>query len=71
MRVDRNPANFCDSLELRRGGDTGRGRVEHRMILQSRFTHFKIGVMKTLIWKLLMMLLVDSHIIRATRLFQR
>jgi hypothetical protein len=23
-------ANFCNSLELRRGGDTGRGRVVHR-----------------------------------------
>ena len=71
MMVDKALADFCDSLELQRSGDTGRRRVEHRTILQSRFTHFKIGVMKTLIWKLLVMVLVDSHIVRATRLFQR
>ena len=71
MKVDKALANFCNSLELRRGGDTGRRRVEHRIILQSRFTHFKIGVMKTLIWKLSMIVLVDSHIVRVTRLFQR
>ncbi len=39
MNVDKAPANFYNSLELRRGGDTGRRRVEHRNFLQLRFTH--------------------------------
>jgi hypothetical protein len=39
MNVDNALVNFCNSLELRRGGDTGRRRVEHRNILQLRFTH--------------------------------
>jgi len=34
MNVDDALANFCFSIELRRGGDTGRRRVEHRNILQ-------------------------------------
>jgi hypothetical protein len=33
MNVDKALANYCNSLELRRGGDTGRRRVEHRIIL--------------------------------------
>ncbi len=39
MIVDNALANFCNSLELRRGGDTGKGMAEHRNILQLRFTH--------------------------------
>ena len=39
MNVDKALANLCNSLELRRGGDTGRGKVEHRNFLQLRFTH--------------------------------
>jgi len=39
MNVDKALANFCNSSELRRGGDTGRRRVEHRNFLQLRFTH--------------------------------
>ncbi len=39
MIADKALANFCKSKELRRGGDTGRRRVEHRSILQVRFTH--------------------------------
>jgi hypothetical protein len=39
MNVDKALANFCSSLELRRGGDTGRRRVEHRNFLQLMFTH--------------------------------
>jgi len=42
MNVDKALANFCNSLELQRGGDTGKGRVEHRSILQLRFTHHKM-----------------------------
>jgi len=34
MNVDKALANFCHSLELRRNGDTGTRRVEHRSILQ-------------------------------------
>ncbi len=30
MNVDKALANFCNSSELRRSGDAGRGRVEHR-----------------------------------------
>jgi len=39
MNVDKALANFCNSVELRRGGDTGRERVKHRGFLQLRFTH--------------------------------
>ena len=42
MNVDKALANFCNSLELRRGGDTDRGRVEHKSILQLRFTRRKL-----------------------------
>jgi len=42
MKVDKALANFCNSSELRRGGDTGKRRVEHRNILQLRFTHQKM-----------------------------
>ncbi len=40
MIADKAPANFFISSELRKGGNTGRGRVEHRNFLQLRFTHF-------------------------------
>ena len=39
MIADKALANFSISLEIRRGGDTGRRRVEHRNFLQLRFTH--------------------------------
>ncbi len=39
MNVDKALANFYNSLELRRGGDTGRRRAEHRKFLQLRCTH--------------------------------
>ncbi|MHA1421110.1 MAG: hypothetical protein ACTSSD_03330 [Candidatus Thorarchaeota archaeon] len=39
MNVDKALAYFCNSSELRRGGDTGKGRVEHRNSLQFRFIH--------------------------------
>jgi hypothetical protein len=39
MNVDKAPANFCNSSELRRGGDTGRRRVEHRNFLQLVHSH--------------------------------
>ena len=39
MKVDNALANYCNSSELRRGGDTGRGRVEHRNILQLSVKH--------------------------------
>jgi hypothetical protein len=39
MRVDNAPANLCFSFKMRRSGDTGRRRVEHRNFLQLRFTH--------------------------------
>ena len=42
MNVDKALANLCDSTELRRGGDTGRRRVEHRNSLQLRFTHHNV-----------------------------
>jgi len=38
MIVDKALANFCNSSELQRGGDTGMRRAEHRNILQLRFT---------------------------------
>jgi hypothetical protein len=34
MNVDKVLANFCNSPELRRGGDTGRRRVEHRSFIE-------------------------------------
>ena len=34
MIVDKALANFCNFSELRRGGDTGRRRVEHRSFFQ-------------------------------------
>ncbi len=42
MNIDKALANFCNSEELRRGGDTGRRRVEHRNILHVKFTHNKL-----------------------------
>ncbi len=39
MTVDKAPANFCNPSELRRGGDTGKRRVEHRSCQQLTFTH--------------------------------
>ena len=42
MIVDKALANFCNSLELRRGGDTGRRRAEHRNILQLSVTHYNM-----------------------------
>jgi hypothetical protein len=37
--VDNAFANLRISFEVRRGGDTGRRRAEHRNFLQLRFTH--------------------------------
>ncbi len=34
MKVDNALANSCISNEIRRGGDTGRRRAEHRGFLQ-------------------------------------
>ena len=42
MNVDKALANFRNSSELRRGGDTGRRRVERRNFLQLRFTHHNV-----------------------------
>jgi len=42
MNVDKALANFCNSVELRRGGDTGRRRVEHRSNLPVRSTYLKL-----------------------------
>jgi len=42
MKADKALANFCNSEELRRGGDTGRRRVEHSNFLQLRFTHHNV-----------------------------
>jgi len=42
MSTDKALANFCTSLEVREGGDTGRGRVEHRSFEQLRFTLNKL-----------------------------
>jgi len=36
MIVDKALANFCNSLELRRSGDTSGRRAEHRNFLQLR-----------------------------------
>jgi len=38
MNTDKALANFYISDEMRRSGDTGRGRVEHRSFEQLRFT---------------------------------
>jgi len=43
MNVDKALANYCNSLKLQRGGDTGRGRVEHRSFFQLGFTHHYRG----------------------------
>ena len=40
MNVDRAFANLGSSTELLRGGDTGKGWVEHRSFLQLWFTHY-------------------------------
>jgi hypothetical protein len=39
MNVDNALAKFSIFLKMLDGGDTGKGRVEHRSILQLRFTH--------------------------------
>ncbi len=36
MIADKAPAYLCISLEMRRGGNTGRRRAEHRNLLQLR-----------------------------------
>ena len=41
MTVDKALANFGISPEIRRGGDTGRRRVEHRDFLQLSVTHYR------------------------------
>ena len=41
MIVDKALANF-EVLRTLEGGDTGRGRVEHRNLLQLRFTHLNV-----------------------------
>ena len=33
MIVDKALANYCNSPEIRKGGDTGKRRVEHRSSL--------------------------------------
>jgi len=38
MNTDKALANFGNSFELLRGGDIGRGRVEHRSFELLRFT---------------------------------
>ena len=38
MSTDKALANFGISFEMRRGGDTGRGRVEHRCFELLSFT---------------------------------
>ncbi len=38
MSTDKALANSSISFEMRGGGDTGRGRVEHRSFEQLRFT---------------------------------
>ena len=42
MNVDKAPAKFGIFSKMLDGGDIGRGRVEHRSILQVRFTHHKM-----------------------------
>ncbi len=44
MSTDKALANFGNSLELLRGGDTGMGRVEHRSFRQLRTT---LNMLKT------------------------
>ncbi len=44
MNIDKAPVNFGISPEMRKGGDTGGGRVEHRNFLQLRFTHQKCKI---------------------------
>ncbi len=39
MNVDKAPAKSSIFLKMLDGGDAGRRRVEHRNILQLRFTH--------------------------------
>ena len=41
MIVDKSLANL-EVLWILRSGDTGRGRAEHRNILQFRFTHHNV-----------------------------
>lgn len=41
MIVDKALANL-EVFWILRGGDTGRGRVEHRNFLQLRYTHHKM-----------------------------
>jgi len=42
MIADKALADFCIFSEIRRGGDTGKRRVEHRNVLQLRFAHHKM-----------------------------
>ncbi len=42
MIVDKAPAKLSIFSKMLDGGDTGRRRVEHRNILQVRFTHHKL-----------------------------
>ena len=39
MNIDKALATFCNSSELRRGGDTGRRRVEQRSFLHVSITN--------------------------------
>jgi len=43
MNVDKALAKFSIFEKMLDGGDTGRGRVEHRNFLQLRFTHQSVG----------------------------
>ncbi len=40
MNVDKAPAKFSIFLKMLDGGDTGRRRAEHRIILQLKFTYY-------------------------------
>jgi len=42
MNVDKALAKSSIFSKMLGGGDTGRGRVEHRDFLQLRFTHHKM-----------------------------
>ena len=42
MNVDNALAKFSIFSKMLDGGDTGKGRVEHRNFLQLRFTHHKV-----------------------------
>jgi len=44
MNVDKALAKFGIFKEMLDGGNTGRKRVEHRSILQLRFTHTLVQV---------------------------